>query len=182
MDTDDPGPGGRPAGDDSGREERVRLVGERISGVPSRRLGEVLRLSRRKAGRSVADTALRCDLLQRWLLDVEAGRFAADADVVADLLAAYDAELDEVLPPRRPLVPLDGVDQKEVLRRYLAALRRWRGAEAVGPLRASDLEVLSALLGTPAGKLERRLRRLAGRPRPEGRPAISAWLGRRRAR
>lgn len=154
--------------DDGSRQERLRDVAERIADIPSRRLGEVLRATRRTAGRSVADTALRCDVLQRWLLDVEAGRFLAGPDVVADLLAAYGAELDRVLPPRRPLIPLDGVDHQDVLRRYLVAVRRWRGVEAVGRLRTTDLEVLSALLGAPPQRIERRLRRMAGLPGTSG--------------
>lgn len=149
---------GKAGGD---RDERVRIVGERIAGVPRERLGQALRNSRRKSGHSVAQAAMRCDLLQRWLIAVEAGRFSAGADVVADLLDAYGASLDEVLPPRRGLLALDGVDRDDVLRRYVGALQRWRGSDALGRLRAEDLEILSALLGLPAAKIERRLLRIA---------------------
>lgn len=182
MSSDEPRSGpdrSRPAKED--RDEKLRVITERIADVPRQRLGEVLRNCRRRSGRSVAQAALRCDLLQRWLLDVEAGRFSCDADVVADLLDAYGADVDEVLPPRRSLLALDGVDTDDVLRRYVAALQRWRGVDAVARLRTKDLEVLSALTGSSPAAIERRLLRISksgGGSRPWWVPTWIRWARR----
>jgi LPXTG-site transpeptidase (sortase) family protein len=67
--------------------------------------------------------------------------------------------------PRQPLDPgvLRGSTEDEVLRRFVATVRRWRGSGAAAErFRHDDLVVLVELLGTDAAAIERRLIALTG--------------------
>jgi LPXTG-site transpeptidase (sortase) family protein len=67
--------------------------------------------------------------------------------------------------PRRPLDPrsIRGATEDEVLRRFVASVRRWRARDGSSLLfRGDDLLVLAATLGTDPTDVERRLIQLTG--------------------
>ena len=144
--------------------------------------GPRLRRARELAGlreRSAAKTlGVRRTQLRAW----ESGTDTPDADELARLVELYSADLAQVWPDRQPLLSpaepgvlivgdervdlhLDTdspIDNRAVLTRYLAAVRRQRGeaADARVELRAADIDSLATVLDLSDVDLERQLAEL----------------------
>ena len=156
---------------DADKSSADSCIEARISPVPAVRLGQVLRQARRAAGVTIAAAAARADVPQRWLFWAESGRARADAMMVADLLAIYGTTIDELLPPRRPLLMLAEGDSVD---RYVLQLGAWRPMGERPCFRSQDMDTLSKLTGQDCQRMARRVERAV-----TGASAPSIWLAHR---
>jgi transcriptional regulator with XRE-family HTH domain len=139
-----------------------------------------LSAARERAGLSLDDAAVATGLLRSYLASLEDGRRRPLPGEAERLSRAYDVDLSDVLPARRPVqvdwdagtMAIDGherrvrdlTDDREVYAAYLFLLCTVRGArpgERV-PLRSSDVDLLMRVLGQDAATIERRLVQLMG--------------------
>lgn len=148
------------------------------TGPTLRRARELAALRERPAARALG---IRRSRLRDW----ESGAAVPDADEMARAIELYSADLRQIWPDRQPLASVDepgvlvvgderidvrtdpmmnadGVtdfDNRVVLSRYLAAVRRQRGLTSADPieLRASDLASLAAVLDLDDAALESEL-------------------------
>ena len=135
-------------------EERIAPLGTARLGYLVKRLLESGRITR-------DEDAPLPEAVQSQLDDIQAGRVRPDIPLLELLLKYCGAGLDELVSPRETLVVIEGTD-KEVLTRYLAAMRRWRGSGKHTQLREADLKVLAEILGTDPKDIQQRLKRLTG--------------------
>jgi transcriptional regulator with XRE-family HTH domain len=150
-------------------------IEERIAPLSSARLGVLVQRLRQSTRFARPQLARPAVLLQSQLEDVEAGRLRPDAALLEALLDYCEADLDHLVPPRDTLVVTEGTD-KEVLTRYLAAMRRWRGRGKDAHLREADLHVLAGILGTDPRNIRRRLRKLTNCSRRRARRLTAMLL------
>ena len=139
---------------------------------------ERLVAARAQAGLTLDAAAAATGLLRSYLTALEAGRRRPLPGEVERLGRAYDADLSDLLPARRPVEVdagrisvagrsrelRDAADDREVYAAYLFLLYAVRGA-APGqriPLRSSDVELLMEVVGDDAVTIERRLVALMG--------------------
>lgn len=137
-----------------------------------------LRGARAQAGLTLEQAAGATGLLRSYLTALEAGRRRPLPREVDRLAGAYDADLSDLLPARRPAevdgdrISMDGrsrrlrdaADDREVYAAYLFLLYAVRGA-APGqriPLRSSDVDLLMQVVGDDAETIEQRLVQLMG--------------------
>ena len=143
-------------------------------------VAELLRDARERAGLTLEEAATATGLLRSYVAALEAGRRRPLPREVDRLAGAYDADLSDLLPARRPVevdaaagrITIDGrerplreaAEDREVYAAYLFLLYAVRGA-APGqriPLRSSDVELLMQVVGEDAETIERRLVQLMG--------------------
>jgi transcriptional regulator with XRE-family HTH domain len=143
-------------------------------------IAERLRAAREQAGLDLAEAAAATGLLRSYLSSLEDGRRRPLPREVDRLAEAYDADLADLLPARRPVevdaaagrISVDGrtyrvregADEREVYAAYLFLLYALRGAtpgERIA-LRASDVELLMDAMGEDAETIESRLVQLMG--------------------
>ena len=163
--------------------------------------GHTLRRARELAGVRERTAARALGIRRARLRDWESGAEVPDADELARAIQLYSADLNEIWPDRAPLVSgdepgvlvvgderidlradptltADGVttiDNRVVLTRYLAAVRRQRGlgtGEAV-ELRATDIASLASVLDLEDTALEAELAELLDLT-----PAGARWTAR----
>lgn len=148
------------------------------TGPTLRRARELAALRERPAARALG---IRRSRLRDW----ESGTAVPDADEMARAIELYSADLRQIWPDRQPLVSVDepgvlvvgderidvrtdpmvtadgvtDIDNRVVLTRYLAAVRRQRGLEPTDTidLRANDLASLAAVLDLDDAALETEL-------------------------
>jgi hypothetical protein len=134
----------------------------RIAPLPPKRLGQALFQQRTQAG---ARQARVPGFDETEVGEFETGRRRPDAATVGALLSIYGCGLDDLVPPRLPLIAtgLSGRSDKEVLARYLEAVRGWRnsGSRQV-QLRQDDLAVLVTILGSDPDEIVSRMIELTG--------------------
>jgi transcriptional regulator with XRE-family HTH domain len=163
--------------------------------------GQALRRARELAGMSERSAARSLGIRRARLRGWEAGTVALDADELARTIDLYSSDLFEIWPDRRPLVSNDepgvlvvgderidvrdharltpegasDVDNRIVLTRYLAAVRRQRGLSPSDPveLRAHDITSLASVLDLTDGALEAELTELLDLT-----PAGARWTAR----
>ncbi len=150
-------------------------IEERIAPLSTARLRVVVQKLRDTTRFARHHQARPSELLQAQLDDVEADRLRPDAAILEALLNYCDADLDNLVPPRKTLVVTDGT-HNEVLTRYLSAVRRWRGKGKHPHLRENDLQVLAGILGTNSTDIERRLQKLTGCSRRRARRLTALLL------
>jgi transcriptional regulator with XRE-family HTH domain len=149
---------------------------EAIALLPALRLGWLLR-ARRQEAHVEAEHAARAAGIEISALDeIESGRLAPEATVLAALLECYGVSPGEFVPRRLLLASPDAAGG-EALRGYVAAVRKWRKAGRKEKLdfRESDVLLLSEVLGTDPGEIERRLVAITGCSRVEAR-LLRKWL------
>ena len=134
--------------------------------------------ARERADLTLAAAASATGLLPSYVKALEDGRRRPLPAEVDRLAHAYGADLADLLPARRPVEVdarrvsvagqsrelRDAADEREVYAAYLFLLYAVRGA-APGErvrLRASDVELLSQVVGDDADTIERRLVELMG--------------------
>jgi transcriptional regulator with XRE-family HTH domain len=155
---------------------------------PSVTTGHTLRRARELAGMRDRAAARSLGVRRSRLRDWESGAVVPDADELERAIQLYSADLNEIWPDRQPLVSdaepgvlvvgderidvrtdptitADGVttvDNRVVLTRYLAAVRRQRGLAATDPveLRANDIASLATVLDLEDADLESELAEL----------------------
>ena len=116
----------------------------------------------------------------RRLAALEKGTISADDRTIDALLAVYGIDLDQLIPPRRPIVVGDALlphdagtvaipigataSPDEVLRTYISMIVDARASGRLDSLslRASDVQVLAAALGTDDDVLVDRIVKLLG--------------------
>ena len=140
-------------------ENHLDAIEERIRPLPAARLGALLQQLREDRGLQLRDIALVPELRSE-LEAIEAGILRPDASQVQVLLRCYNAQLDDLVPPRDTLVVTDGTDH-EVLARYLVAVRRERRTAKHPLLREGDIRVLAGILGADPGDIQQRLHKHA---------------------
>ncbi len=140
-----------------------------------RRARELSGMRERSAAKSLG---VRRAQLRAW----ESGADTPDADELARLVELYSADLAQVWPDRQPLLsqtepgvlvvgeervelflePGQPIDNRTVLRHYLAAVRRQRGeaTDARVDLRAADIDSLATVLDLGDADLESQLEEL----------------------
>lgn len=156
--------------------------------TPTTNAGDMLRRARELSGMHERAAARALGVRRSRIRDWESGAVAPDADELSRAIALYSADLDSIWPDRQPLVSPeepgvlvvgderidvridpeltpDGVtfvDNRVVLTRYLAAVRRQRGLGATDPveLRANDIASLASVLDLEDGRLESELAEL----------------------
>jgi transcriptional regulator with XRE-family HTH domain len=143
------------------RRLRNQAIEERVAPLSTARLAALVKKLRESTRLGRDEVAQRTHAIQSKLEDVESGRLRPDAVLLESLLSSYDADLDMLVPPRRRLAVLEGSEQ-EVLARYLATMRRWRGRTKRPPSRDADLQVLASMLGSDRRQIQDRLRKLSG--------------------
>lgn len=150
------------------------------SGIEINGTGPTLQRARMLSGRTASESARAVGVTRRELRDVERGRRSATVDLVDRAVRAYGG--DELALPRRrdlvhpedPTLLLIGTDSvrvdpcrtsdREVLERYVAAVRRQRGI-GVGepvPFRSHDLVQLAGVLDLASEDLDSQLRDVVG--------------------
>lgn len=149
-------------------EQQTSSVAERLSDA------------RERAGLTLEDAARATGLLRSYVAALEAGRRRPLPREVDRLSSAYEVDLSDLLPARRPVevdaearrITVGGhqrtlreaANDREVYAAYMFLLYAVRGA-APGqriPLRSSDVELLMQVVGEDADTIERRLVRLMG--------------------
>ncbi len=138
---------------------------ERIALLPARRLGSMLSTRRKEAQIEPLSAARAAGIELTALDDIESGRMRPEATVLSALLKCYGVTPAEFVPPRAQLVTTtSGATSDEVLRGYVAAVRRWRKSARKDRLdfRADDVLVLANALGTDPREIERRLIAITG--------------------
>jgi transcriptional regulator with XRE-family HTH domain len=146
--------------------------------------GHTLRRARELAGMSDRAAARSLGIRRSRLRDWESGALTPDADELARAIDLYSADLNQIWPDREPLVSPhepgvlvvgderidlsdatlgpDGdttIDNRVVLSRYLAAVRRQRRLDRNDPveLRANDIATLATVLDLEDTALESEL-------------------------
>lgn len=149
-----------------------------IAEPQSSSVAQRLRHARERAGLTLEQAAGATGLLRSYVIALEAGRRRPLPREVNRLAAAYDADLSDLLPARRPAEVdagrisiagrshrlRDAADDREVYAAYLFLLYAVRGA-APGqriPLRSSDVDRLMQVVGDDAETIEQRLVQLMG--------------------
>lgn len=160
--------------------------------------GPRLRRARELAGIHERAAARELGIRRARLRDWESGAVAPDADEMARAVSLYSADLDEIWPDRQPLVTAEepgilivgderidlrtdalsdtgDIDNRVVLTRYLAAVRRQRGLEPSDrvELRSSDIASLASVLDLDDTALEAELTELLDLT-----PAGARWTAR----
>ncbi len=143
-------------------------------------VAERLRAAREQAGLTLDAAAAATGLLRSYLTALEQGRHRPLPAEVDRLSRAYDADLHDLYPARRPVeidagagrITVDGrtrqvrdaADEREVYAAYLFLLYAVRGATPGQriPLRSSDVELLVQVVGEDPETIERRLVELMG--------------------
>lgn len=138
-----------------------------------------LRRARELAGLEPRAAAERLGLPSRQLRAYETGRWPVPAEVLSEAVAAYGSP-EVVVPPRVSLLTAGDsksfvvgaervertsvLDNRSLLRRYVAAVRRQRGLGPADPVefRSADIVVLAGLLDLTDADLERQLRDASG--------------------
>ena len=161
-------------------------------------IAQRLRASREQAGLALDDAAAATGLLRSYLASLEDGRRRPLPHEVDRLAGAYDVDLSDLLPARRPVevdaaagrLTVDGrtyrlregADEREVYGAYLFLLYAVRGATPGERLRlrASDVELLVDAIGEDADTIEASLVQLMGCS-PDEATMLGAELLRHRA-
>lgn len=143
-------------------------------------IAERLRSAREQAGMTLDQASGATSLLRSYLSALEDGRRRPLPTELERLSAAYDSDLSDVLPARRPLQVdvetgqmriddaaqrvRDLTDDHQVYATYLFLLCTARGAQPGERirLRSSDVELLTSVLGTDPATVEERLITLMG--------------------
>lgn len=142
---------------------------------PGSRLRRARELSGMRERSAAKSLGVRRSQLRAW----ESGADTPDTDELARLVDLYSADLAQVWPDRQPLLsatepgvlivgdervelflePGAPVDNRTVLQRYLAAVRRQRGetSDARVDLRAADIDSLATVLNLADADLENQL-------------------------
>lgn len=169
--------------------------------TPTVPAGAALRRARELTGLSERSAARELGVRRGRLRDWERDRSAPDGDELARAITLYSQDLDRIWPDRQPLVSpdepgvlvvgderivltdlarirddgVDAPDNRVVLTRYLAAVRRQRGVAPDAPveLRASDLASLAWVLDLADVALESELAELLDLT-----PAGARWTAR----
>jgi transcriptional regulator with XRE-family HTH domain len=143
--------------------------------LPPERLGSLLRSARRKAKLSRRRVARDAGLASSTLIALERGWERITPNVLDRLLAIYGTSVDALVPRREPVVVtaselsfgreirvLAANARDEVLRDYLEALQRARGAGVTetAELRRTDLNALAVALDSDPELLAVRIARL----------------------
>jgi hypothetical protein len=149
------------------------------AGMDPSRAALTLRRARELAGIEPRDAAGRLGLPTRQLMAYETGRWPVPTEVLSDAVAAYGSS-EVVLPPRVSLRAAGDSDaivvgaerieriptlgNRELLRRYVSAVRRQRGLGPADPveLRTADVVALAGLLDLTDADLQRQLRDVSG--------------------
>ena len=159
-------------------------------------VAERLRDARQRAGLTLEQAASATGLLRSYVAALEAARRRPLPREVDRLARAYDADLTDLMPARRPVEVdagritvagqsrriRDAADDREVYAAYLFLLYAVRGAAPGSriPLRSSDVELLMQVVGEDAETIEHRLVQLMGCP-PEEATRLGSVLLRHRA-
>lgn len=146
--------------------------------LPARRLGSLLRAHRKAARVGALPAARAAGIGLGALGEIESGRLAPEAPVLAALLECYGVAPGELVPRRVPLeATRPDATSDEALRGYVDAIRTWRkaGRKAKLDFRESDVLALGELLGTDPDEIERRLIAITGCSRVEARQ-LRKWL------
>ncbi len=155
------------------------------------RFGAFLRRARETRGlglRHLRDADLRV----RALRAIERGTHPLEPLLVAELAARYGVDLDELLPPRQPLVflatgtiasggmdePFTPGDVGSILEAYLRLIRRLRGGDAAEAitLRRDDVVDIADHLGRPRTEIVDRLAELMGASTSQRRAMVDLYL------
>ncbi len=143
-------------------------------------IADRLRTAREEAGLSLEQASVETSLLRSYLSALEDGRRRPLPTELERLSVAYGTDLSDLLPARRPIEVdvatgqmriddaaqhvRDLTDDHQVYATYLFLLCAARGArpgERIR-LRASDVELLTSVLGTDPVTVEERLVNLMG--------------------
>lgn len=155
------------------------------------RLGAFLREVRRERGLKVRHVAGGA-LTRRDIRSIERGEYRLEPILVGELAGRYGAELNDLLPPREPVLVMatgtiaaGGLDEEFVpgdvdslLEAYLNLIRRLRGAngsEAV-VLRREDLIDIADQLQRPRPEIVDRLAVLLGATGAQRRAMVDLYL------
>jgi Helix-turn-helix domain len=158
--------------------------------LPPERLGDLLRQARRKTSLSRRRAAKAASLRERELAAIEGGKAKADRPTIDRLLDAYDITVDQLVPPRTPIVVGDAPggesvaglrvvacdSRDEALATYIAMIVKARAAGRLDSfsLRSDDMQLLAVALGTDDEILVDRIAHLLGCDRVE-----AEWFGAR---
>ena len=154
-----------------------------VSSAPAQQatsIADRLREARESAGLTLEQASASTALLRSYLAALEDGRRRPLPTELERLSAAYDTDLADLLPPRRPVevdvttgqMRIDAAarrvrdltDDHQVYATYLFLLCTARGAQPGERirLRSSDVELLTSVLGTDPATVEERLVNLMG--------------------
>jgi transcriptional regulator with XRE-family HTH domain len=143
-------------------------------------IGDQLRAAREHAGLSLEQASAQTSLLRSYVSALEDGRRRPLPAELERLSAAYGTDLSGLLPARRPVevdvatgqMRIDAAEQRvrdltddhQVYATYLFLLCTARGAQPGERirLRASDVELLTSVLGSDPVTVEERLVNLMG--------------------
>ena len=160
--------------------------------LPPQRLGELLRQARARTNLNRGQAARRASMSVRRLAALEKGTMRADDRTIDALLTVYGIDLDQLIPPRRPIVVGDALlpqaagtvaipigataSLDEVLRTYISMIVEARASGRLDSLslRASDVQMLAAALGTDDNVTVDRIVTLLGCSRED-----AVWFSRR---